>query len=142
MLPELNGNEHSERVQAERQLIDKALLTCAELLEAENKRFAMFLAFLDLLCLLLIIYTSGELKKAFKNDLNSENLLQKNQLFLILVILKLNLRRQDLVFRFGLSVSQVSHYITTWMCFLYQQLKEIDSIPSFTQVYRTQRTEF
>ena len=38
MLPELNGSEHSERVQTERQLIDKALLTCAELLEAENKR--------------------------------------------------------------------------------------------------------
>ena len=48
-----------------------------------------------------------------------------NQLFLTFVKLKLNLKLQDLAFRFGLSPSQTSRYLTTLICFLYQHLKEL-----------------
>ena len=37
-----------------------------------------------------------------------------NQLFLTLVKLKLNLKQKYLAFRFGISPSVVSRYITTW----------------------------
>ena len=61
----------------------------------------------------------------------------KNQLFLTLVKLKLNLKLIDLAFRFGLSASQTSRYLTTWICFLYRQLKEIDWMPAVNQVLET-----
>lgn len=66
----------------------------------------------------------------------------KNQLFLTLVKLRLNLKLKDLSFRFGLSTSQVSRYITTWICFLYHHLKEIDWMPSIDQVWATIPTAF
>ena len=60
-----------------------------------------------------------------------------NQLFLTLVKLKLNLKQKDLAFRFGISPSVVSRYITTWICFLYHHLSEIDWTPSVNQVMST-----
>ena len=66
----------------------------------------------------------------------------KNQLFLVLVKLKLNLKLKDLAFRFGISPSQTSRYITTWICFLYHQLKEIDWMPTVSQVLGTLPTAF
>ena len=60
-----------------------------------------------------------------------------NQYFLTLVKLRLNLRLKDLSYRFGISNGLVSKYITTWVCFLYQHLKEIDWTPSIEQVART-----
>ena len=60
-----------------------------------------------------------------------------NQLFLTLVKLKLNLKVEDLAFRFKISASVVSRYITTWICFLYHHLKEIDWVPTVEQVYGT-----
>ena len=66
----------------------------------------------------------------------------KNQLFLTLVKLPLNLKLKDLSFRFGLSTLQVSRIITTWICFLYQHLKEIDWMPSIDQVWATIPTAF
>ena len=66
----------------------------------------------------------------------------KNQLFLLLVKLKLNLKVKDLAFRFGLSTSQASRYITTWVCFLYHHLKELDWVPSVNQVWGTLPTAF
>ena len=60
-----------------------------------------------------------------------------NQLFLTLVKLRLNLRVKDLAFRFGISTSSVSRYITTWICFLYHHLKELDWSPSVEQVMGT-----
>ena len=47
-----------------------------------------------------------------------------NCLFLTLVKLRLNLTEQDLAFRFGISTSTVSRYFITWICFLYNHLKE------------------
>ena len=61
----------------------------------------------------------------------------KNQLFLTLIKLRLNLKLTDLAFRFGLSPSQTSRYLTTWICFLYHQLKEIDWMPAVDQVFET-----
>ena len=43
----------------------------------------------------------------------------------------------DLSVRFGVSHTTVSRYVTTWICFLYQQLKEIDWMPSVEQVCGT-----
>lgn len=51
--------------------------------------------------------------------------------------LKLNLRNLDLAVRFGISESLVSRYITTWVCFLYQHLKEIEWMPAVEQVTST-----
>ena len=57
-----------------------------------------------------------------------------NQLFRTLVKLKLNLPVLDLARRFGVSKSLVSKYFITWVCFLYQHLKEIVWTPSAEQV--------
>ena len=54
-----------------------------------------------------------------------------------LMKLGLNLKVVDLAFRFGVSASCVSRYITTWICFLYHQLKEIDWMPAVAQVSGT-----
>ena len=71
----------------------------------------------------------------------SRKLDAQNQLFLTLVKLKLNLKLTDLAFRFGLSKSQISRYLTTWICFLYH-LKEISWIPTVCQVSGTLPTAF
>ena len=60
-----------------------------------------------------------------------------NQLFLTLVKLRLNLKLQDLAFRFGISTTSVSRYFTTWVYFLYQHLKELDWSPTVEQVMGT-----
>ena len=65
-----------------------------------------------------------------------------NQLFLTLIKLRLNLKMKDLSFRFGLSISRVSRYIKTWICFLYQHLKEIEWMPKVQQVRTTVPTAF
>ena len=67
----------------------------------------------------------------------SRKLNPENQLFMTLVKLRLNLKSKDLAFRFGLSPSQVSRYLTTWICFLYHHLNELDWMPSVEQVYGT-----
>ena len=61
----------------------------------------------------------------------------ENQLFMTLVKLRLNLKTKDLAFRFGLSTSQVSRYLTTWICFLYHHIKELEWMPSVEQVAGT-----
>ena len=43
----------------------------------------------------------------------------------------------DLAFRFGVSRSAVTRYVTTWICFLYHHLKELDWMPSVEQVAGT-----
>ena len=74
--------------------------------------------------------TDLQRRRSFKLD-------PKNQLFLTLVKLKLNLKLKDLAYRFGISPSQTSRYITTWICFLYHQLKEINWMPTVNQVLGT-----
>ena len=67
----------------------------------------------------------------------STKLAPVDQLFMTLVKLRLNLKTKDLAFRFGVSPAAVSRYITTWICFLYQHLKEIDWMPTVEQVVGT-----
>ena len=65
-----------------------------------------------------------------------------NQLVMTLMKLRLNLKVLDLLFRFGVSPSTVSRYITTWICFLYHHLKEVDWMPSVEQVSGTLPSTF
>lgn len=60
-----------------------------------------------------------------------------NQLFLTLVKLRLNLKVQDLAYRFGISTGSVSNYLTTWISFLYHHLKELNWSPCVEQVMGT-----
>ena len=60
-----------------------------------------------------------------------------NQFFMTLMKLKLNPRSLDLAVRFGISESLVSRYVTTWICFLYQHLKEVEWMPTTEQVAST-----
>ena len=60
-----------------------------------------------------------------------------NEFFLTLVKLRLNARVQDLAYHFGISAALVSHYFTTWICFLYNHLQEIDWMPTPLQVSAT-----
>ena len=60
-----------------------------------------------------------------------------NQFFLTLVRLRLNTRVKDLAQRFGIAVGLVSRYITTWICFLYQHLREVEWMPTQDQVAAT-----
>ena len=61
----------------------------------------------------------------------------ENQMFLTVVKLRLNLKFQDLAFRFGISQAVASRYFTTWTCFLYHHLKELDWVPSVQQITGT-----
>ena len=61
-----------------------------------------------------------------------------DQFFLMIIKLKPNLHNKDLGYRFGISESLVPRYICTWICFLYQHLKETDWTPSPQQVSGTQ----
>ena len=61
----------------------------------------------------------------------------ENQLFLTLIKLRLNLAHTDLGFHFGISESAVSRYLTTWICFLYHHLSEVEWMPTVEQVAGT-----
>ena len=60
-----------------------------------------------------------------------------DQLLMTLMKLRLNLKVVDLSFRFHVAPATVSRYITTWICFLYHHLKELDWMPSVQQVAGT-----
>lgn len=76
----------------------------------------------------------GTSKRTVRMDRHKWKLNPKNQFFLTLVRLRLNCRVKDLAVRFGISLGLVSRYITTWICFLYHHLKEIEWMPSPEQV--------
>lgn len=153
-------------------LINQALLTRIELLESEKKKmdskndkqffrieclqhddklvqfytgftsFALFLAFFELVGPAVDNLNYWGSKEGVRKRRRLRKIDPKNQLFLVLIKLRLNLRHKDLAFRFGLSVSQVSRYITTWICFLYRELRDIEWIPSIAQVFGTQPADF
>ena len=64
------------------------------------------------------------------------NLNPMNQLFLTLVRLKRNLKLNNIAFHFGMSSSYTSRCLTTWICFLYNHLHEIDWMSSVEQDIR------
>ena len=63
-------------------------------------------------------YWSSKRKQRKQRKRRSCKLDPINQLFLTLVKLRLNLKVQDLAYRFGLSTGPVSNYLTTWINFL------------------------
>ncbi|CAN7998186.1 unnamed protein product [Ixodes hexagonus] len=73
-----------------------------------------------------------------------------DELFLVLVRLRLGLFEKDLAFRFGISVGTVSRLCTTWISYLYQHLAKLplwatrqqvdeDMPPAFKEKYPTTR---
>ena len=72
----------------------------------------------------------------------STKLRPMDQLLMTLMKLRLNLKLLDLAVRFGVSESTVSRYVTTWICFLYHHLKEVDWMPSVDQVTGTLPSAF
>jgi len=104
--------------------------------------FALFLAFFELLGPAVHHLNYWGSKEGVRKRRRLRKIDPKNQLFLVLVKLRLNLRHRDLAFRFGLSITQVSRYITTWICFLYRELRDIQWIPSIAQVFGTQPADF
>lgn len=104
--------------------------------------YGLFLSFFEFLGPVVdhLVYwgsKEGQHKKQRTRKLNSVN-----QLFLTLVKLRLNLKLKDLAFRFGLSTSQTSRYLTTWICFLYKHLSELDWMPTVKQVAGTLPSAF
>lgn len=172
LVHELPGSSSLQASSNESLLVDRALLARIEMLEAENSRlqkksekhyfrvediqrddrlvrfytgfvsYALFLAFFEFLgpAVNHLIYWGS--KEGTRQRHRVRKLDPKNQLFLALVKLRLNLKLTDLAFRFGLSASQTSRYLTTWICFLYRQLKEIDWMPAVDQVFETLPSAF
>ena len=81
-----------------------------------------------------LTYWSGKTESGSRRKMELDPL---NQLFMTLMKLKLNLQEKDLAYRFGMSVSVVSKYFITWVCFLYSHLREIDWMPTMDQVKGT-----
>ena len=104
--------------------------------------FRLFLAFFELLGPAVDHLNFWGSKDGARKRCKLRKIDGKNQLFLVLLKLKLNLKHKDLAFRFCVSVTHISRCITTWICFLYKELKEIDWIPSVDQVFGTQPIEF
>ena len=94
------------------------------------KSYQIFLAFYEFLNYWGSKITTHQRKKTTK-------LKPIDQHLMTLMKLRLNLKTLDLSFRFGVSKSAVSRYITTWICFLCNHLKEVDWMPSFQQVSAT-----
>ena len=81
-------------------------------------------------------------KQNAKKRQRAKKLTPIDQLFMTLVKLRLDLKVVDIAFCFNISTALVSRYFTTWICFLYHHLKEIDWMPSVKQVEGTLPSAF
>ena len=99
--------------------------------------YAAFLAFFEFLGPVVDHFNYWGSKYDIHTRQRSRKLDAQNQLFFTLVKLKLNMKLTDLAFRSGKSKSQISRYLTTWICFLFHHLKEINCMPSVHQVSGT-----
>ena len=150
-------------------LVDRALLSRIELLEAEKKHlksklskmsrtmsvedvagnddlvklytgfttYSVFIAFYEFLGPSVNELAYRGVSQHAQKRQRRRKLDSLNQLFLTLMKLRLNLRNKDLAFRFSISESLVSRYVTTWICFLYHHLKEVKWMPEVEQVRAT-----
>ena len=101
------------------------------------RSYSVFLAFFNFLGPAVDKLTYWGRKSAQRQRHRSTKVSPMNQLLMTLMRLRLNLKVLDLSVRFGVSRTAVSRYVTTWICFLYQHLKEIDWMPSVEQVSGT-----
>lgn len=99
--------------------------------------YEAFLSFFDFLGPAVHELTYWGEKEYVRKQQRKRKLSSLDQFFLTMIKLKLNLRNKDLGYRFNISESLVSRNICTWICFLYQHLKEIDWTPSPKQVAGT-----
>ena len=104
--------------------------------------FAIFLAFFHFLGPVVNKLQYWGSKANAKKRQRAKKLTPMNQLFMTLVKLRLDLKLADLAFRFNISTAVVSRYFTTWICFLYHHLKEVDWMPSVKQVTGTLPSAF
>jgi len=155
-------------------LVNRALISRIEVLEAENAHlkqalakerkffqiediqhddklvslytgfvsFLVFNAFFEFLGPVVEHLNYWGAKEGVRQRRRKRKLDPKNQFFLTMVKLKLNLKLADLAYRFGVSSTVASRYITTWISFLYHQFKEIDWMPTVDQVTGTLPTAF
>ena len=65
-----------------------------------------------------------------------------DEFFMVLVRLRLALLEKDLAHRFNISVTSVSHILTTWIIFLNQQLRPLITFPSRTVIQRHMPAQF
>ena len=72
-----------------------------------------------------LIYSSEKADKSVSRRCRPRALPPMEELFLVLVRLRLGLMEQDLAYRFKISQSTVSRVVCTWINFLYLKLKEI-----------------
>ena len=103
------------------------------------KSYQIFLAFYEFLGPAVNMLNYWGSKKTTHQRKKATKLKPIDQLLMTLMKLRLifNLKTLDLSFRFGVSKSAVSRYIMTWICFLYNHLKEVDWMPSVQQVSAT-----
>ena len=104
--------------------------------------FAIFLSFYHFLGPVVDKLQYWGSKSSTKKRQRARKLTPMNQLFMTLVKLRLDLKLTDLAFRFNISTALVSRYFTTWICFLYHHLKEVDWMPSVKQVEGTLPSAF
>ena len=104
--------------------------------------FAIFLSFYHFLGPVVDKLQYWGSKSSTKKRQRARKLTPMNQLFMTLVKLRLDLKLTDLAFRFNISTAFVSRYFTTWICFLYHHLKEVDWMPSVKQVEGTLPSAF
>ena len=104
--------------------------------------FMVFLAFFEFLGPAVEHLNYWGSKEGVRQRHRTRKLDPRNQLFLTLVKLKLNLKVTDLEVRFGLSATQISRYLTTWICFLYHTFKEMNWMPAVDQVLGTLPSAF
>ena len=101
------------------------------------RTYSVFLAFFNFLGPAVDKLTYWGRKPSQRHHHRATKVSPVNQLLMTLMRLRLNLKVLDLSVRFGVSRTAVSRYVTTWICFLYQHLKEIDWMPSVEQVSGT-----
>ena len=99
--------------------------------------YRIFLAFYQFLGPAVdnLVYWGGKGEPAKRK--RGTKLPPQDQLLMTLMKLKLNLTTVDLANRFCVSSSTVTNYVTTWICFLYHHLKEIDWMPAVAQIQGT-----
>ena len=101
------------------------------------RSYKVFLAFFQFLGPAVNKLNYWGIKPKSQQRQRSMKLSPVDQLLMTLMKLRLNLKVVDLSFRFHVAPATVSRYITTWICFLYHHLKELDWMPSVQQVAGT-----